>query len=1326
MAEILPRDNVIPTLINELSPVSSVEDNDVIVLNRDGTTFKGNIGQIKEGFVTDEDIQELSDNLIGISIIPESHLVSTWVTDGTNAGLLTTSTDVPPNQVGLSLTISHDGTLGSNGSNLIAANLPPNKFKANEPITFSVWAKGSVSGLKFTSLLKKLGPGDFGTYPSNTATLSTTWEKYSFTITPSEYFANTRYEIRVGDNSVAGTLFFYSPKLERGSVPTKSDDETSSQVEALRNKTLNASENIIRLYNNSQGRTNSVSIGVFPGIKNPTTSTRYTIAEFEQPVIAGTFGLGVKFNHERRFQSILDWSATLSIPPSVQWSGIRQAYREGREVMYTLMLTAVGSPATPQPAVLSRILAGEFDDRLKNVGTVLRGLDKPIYLSIFHEFNISDWYPWGLKWNGNDSSTNDPDDFIPAFRHVVDTIRSVGGTENIKFELQYVPWGEDANFDFEKFYPGDNYVDVIGVSIYNAVGRFGNEDDRSFRERFREFYNQVTRFCNKPLSISEAACHPDGYVAPQDITLVSGGSGYTTATVTFSASPASQTPGAPSPTATATATITGGVITAITMTNAGYGYTSAPTVTITGDGTGAAATCTITRVDRAQYYLDWFDSLKEFNRLAYVTHFFEGDVFNGVQSPLTDAEREAFSQGFKRLANREDISPVNINRLIRPNQMRGWSVLSKWTQSGTNQGTFALDSEVPKSAASQGSSLSLTHNGTAGNSNTNRIGYLVPYDPAKDNNKPHTLSFWAKINPTSNIDVTKGFVRISAQLSGGSFQTSYPTNLVINRTWQRYEVQLTSFFTETTSNWSIRFDLGHNNQAFKLMLWGIKFEDGDFPTDYVDDILRLSTETGSVVGDYWRSGNNIQYRDSTNTTRTVLSAEGNLSAVTNPAECRRNIRTESSRTVSVTSNYTIATTEGGTLFEANASANLTLSLPASSSIAANTILSFRRVDSTSNTVTIQCAGSDTVLGASTYLLREQRQFVSLVNSGSGSWHVMSSFVPSLDNSTTASGSLTVGSGNPTNTSLNLNGSSQRDINYQNGGVNRWTFRVNSDAESGSNVGSNFQLAARDDSGSLIDFPLSITRGAGGNFTVARPFRVTSTTASTSTTTGSGTFAGGLGVAGTINANALNLTTALPIASGGTGATSAASARTALGLDPATAQYNASQIQGRNVSAATPTDGQVLIYSTSSSSFEPKPLPGKLVQVVYAQTSTQSATSSSTIAPMGLSATITPQFASSRILLFTSINGIYRTFAGGSNSIYLNWLKNGASHQQINSGTTDASPNPSCVSAIYSEIAGTTSPITYGIGFLNPQAFGAVYCQYFGTSTSSLTIMEIAA
>ncbi len=87
-------------------------------------------------------------------------------------------------------------------------------------------------------------------------------------------------------------------------------------------------------------------------------------------------------------------------------------------------------------------------------------------------------------------------------------------------------------------------------------------------------------------------------------TVTNGGSGYTTATVTFSA-PYPGGPGLCNSTATGTAVISGGSIIAIKITNPGCGYSEyggtfytgffhpPVTITITGDGTGATATANL-------------------------------------------------------------------------------------------------------------------------------------------------------------------------------------------------------------------------------------------------------------------------------------------------------------------------------------------------------------------------------------------------------------------------------------------------------------------------------------------------------------------------------------------------------------------------------------------------------------------------------------------------------------------------------------------------------------------------------------------------------------
>lgn len=75
-------------------------------------------------------------------------------------------------------------------------------------------------------------------------------------------------------------------------------------------------------------------------------------------------------------------------------------------------------------------------------------------------------------------------------------------------------------------------------------------------------------------------------------------------------------------------------------------------------------------------------------------------------------------------------------------------------------------------------------------------------------------------------------------------------------------------------------------------------------------------------------------------------------------------------------------------------------------------------------------------------------------------------------------SLVVGSGAGAPVYVLDGGVSSRDLAYRTGGVNRWLVRVDSTAESGSNVGSNFLIAARQDDGSANFNAIYIQRNNG--------------------------------------------------------------------------------------------------------------------------------------------------------------------------------------------------------------------------------------------------------
>ncbi|HEY4368031.1 MAG TPA: glycosyl hydrolase [Steroidobacteraceae bacterium] len=123
---------------------------------------------------------------------------------------------------------------------------------------------------------------------------------------------------------------------------------------------------------------------------------------------------------------------------------------------------------------------GLYNAHYKKVAEKLakfRPNDPVIYVRTGWEFN-GGWFPWTVHGGKGD-------DFIAAFRQFVTTFRSVSP----RFRFDWCPvWGDQL---WEKgkarplgdFYPGDEYVDVIGLDVYDEK-KYTKIDDPVKRWQF--------------------------------------------------------------------------------------------------------------------------------------------------------------------------------------------------------------------------------------------------------------------------------------------------------------------------------------------------------------------------------------------------------------------------------------------------------------------------------------------------------------------------------------------------------------------------------------------------------------------------------------------------------------------------------------------------------------------------------------------------------------------------------------------------------------------------------------------------------------------------
>jgi hypothetical protein len=157
------------------------------------------------------------------------------------------------------------------------------------------------------------------------------------------------------------------------------------------------------------------------------------------------------------------------------------------------------------------------------------------------------------------------------------------------------------------------------------------------------------------------------------------------------------------------------------------------------------------------------------------------------------------------------------------------------------------------------------------------------------------------------------------------------------------------------------------------------------------------------------------------------------------------------------------------------------------------------------------------------------------------------------------------------------------------------------------------------------------------------------------------------------------------------------------------------------------DGTITGLTTTGISAVQKLPAGTVLQVVNATYGTEVTNSTSTYTDTGLTATITPQFATSKILVLVSQNGVLKeTNNTGAN---LRLLRDSTSILQFTNGaslTNDSSSNNTSASMSYLDSPATTSATTYKTQCASQNNNAIVKIQLFGSgATSTITLMEIA-
>lgn len=159
------------------------------------------------------------------------------------------------------------------------------------------------------------------------------------------------------------------------------------------------------------------------------------------------------------------------------------------------------------PGVLEEILTGRFDPDLDEIGKRIVKDGRGVTIRHLYEGN-GEKYPWQAYYPANRAS-----DFVPAWRHVADVLRtSAGNLVAFEFNMNRTSRGKPLATDFRDLYPGNDYVDRVSIDSYNRCGSSPNYPKwKSFAEEFRPPYQAVLAVIGDtsiPIGIGETGTSP--------------------------------------------------------------------------------------------------------------------------------------------------------------------------------------------------------------------------------------------------------------------------------------------------------------------------------------------------------------------------------------------------------------------------------------------------------------------------------------------------------------------------------------------------------------------------------------------------------------------------------------------------------------------------------------------------------------------------------------------------------------------------------------------------------------------------------------------------
>jgi len=186
--------------------------------------------------------------------------------------------------------------------------------------------------------------------------------------------------------------------------------------------------------------------------------------------------------------------------------GLQKAYENHKYVELTLQTVNSGlvssEPLSPfehaNASIMYDILDGYYDDYLNAYAQEVKAFGHPVLFRLNNEMN-GDWC-----WYSAFYTCKDGEIYRSLWRYIYETFEH-NGVDNVLWV-----WNphDVSRPDFKwnhhlMYYPGDEYVDLIGLTGYNTGTYFPGESWREFLPIYQPMYNEYMQLFPKPFIITE-------------------------------------------------------------------------------------------------------------------------------------------------------------------------------------------------------------------------------------------------------------------------------------------------------------------------------------------------------------------------------------------------------------------------------------------------------------------------------------------------------------------------------------------------------------------------------------------------------------------------------------------------------------------------------------------------------------------------------------------------------------------------------------------------------------------------------------------------------